>query len=379
MNSRLIELDILRGLSILGMILVITPGDWSQRFSWMNHAEWIGYPLSDMIFPSFLFCVGMSIAISFDRKFKQNIAPKTIIKKIITRTISLFLIGVLINGFPTFNWQNIRIPGVLQRIAICYGLVAFIWLFLKSKKVTLPVKYLLLIALTIGIGYCILLYFIPVPSFGITGHSSVNSWPSYIDQKVFGVQHLWIYGTTDGIVTYDPEGILASFPASINVIIGLVFGQLYIQKSKLFNNKYFIVIGIILMLIGYVLNVTSINPIIKKIWTTSFALFSSGFSLLALAIINIFNTNFSVFKKIFYPFVVYGSNALLAFIIGNAIIPIMDIPISNETSIRQAGFHFFKDLVSSEKWGSFLYGITFLMLLFGILQFLYQKKLFLKL
>ncbi len=376
MKQRLLELDILRGLSILGMILVITPGDWSQRFQWMNHAEWIGYPLSDMIFPSFLFCVGMSIAISLNKKRKLNISNTNIIRKIITRTILLFAIGIFINGFPNFNWQNIRIPGVLQRIAVCYCLVSFIWLYsMQSKKITNS----LLIALTIAISYFVLLYFIPVPSFGITGHSAANSWASYIDQNIFGIQHLWIYGTSNGVVTYDPEGILASLPAAINVIFGVVFGQLYLQNSKWYQPAYIFLTGFVLLLIGYILHSTGIMPMIKKIWTSSFALFSSGFSLIVLAFIQLSLTKAPAFKKVYDPFIVFGSNALLAFIIGNLFMPIMDMPLFSELSIRQSGFEFFKNIVNSAQWGSFLYSFTFLLILYSGLYFLYQKKWFLKL
>lgn len=379
MKKRLLELDTLRGISILGMILVITPGDWSKRFHWMNHAEWIGFPLSDMIFPTFLFCVGMSIAISFHKKIKHNVPYVVLIKKILIRTILLFLIGVFINGFPSFDWQHIRISGVLQRIGISYCIVSLIWLFIQSRKRLLPLTFLLSIAFFIGAFYFILLYYIPIPSFGITGHSSANSWPSYIDQNIFGIQHLWMYGTTDGIVTYDPEGLLASLPASINIIFGVVFGQLYILNSKWYNLKYIMLVGVLLLIVGYFLNYFSIMPIIKKIWTSSFALFSSGFSLLILSVIQLLITQHAVFKRVFYPFIVYGSNALLAFIISNALMPIMDIPLINGISTRQGGFQFFNTIIPSQEWSSFLYGSTFLVLLFCLLNILYKKKLFLKL
>lgn len=376
MKERLLELDILRGLSILGMILVITPGDWSQRFQWMNHADWRGYPLSDMIFPSFLFCVGMSIAISFYKRKQNNDSIKSFIK-IIKRTLILIVLGLLVNGFPSYDFQNIRIPGVLQRIALCYLIVASIYLFLKYKKVKRMILWLVIISCFILIGYYLLLYHIPINGIGIAGDSSYNSWPVTIDQKVFGIHHLFKFGTTNGQVTYDPEGILASFPASVNVILGLIIGLLYTQNRNQYSTIIFFISGVLLILFGVGLDYFEIMPSVKKIWTSSFVLFSGGFSLLVFAFIRLLLTYVPTTKNFFYPFIIYGANAILAFIISNMLLPVFDIPIHN-VSIRKRGYDFFNLFVSNNQWRSFLFSVTFLVLLFILLQVLYKKRIFLK-
>ena len=377
MKERLLELDILRGLSIIGMILVITPGDWSQRFEWMNHADWRGYPLSDMIFPCFLFCVGMSMAISFYNIENQNKGTFVLFIKILKRTALLILIGLIINGFPFYELKNLRIPGVLQRIAICYFIVASIWILLKSYKIKKFELWLTISAILILVFYYILLYYIPVPTIGIAGDNSYNSWPVFIDQNIFGIDHLWSYGKTNGVITYDPDGIIASFPASVNVICGLVTGIFYLKTNKRYTILNLSIVGLFLLLFGIFLDYFEIMPIIKKIWTSSFALYSSGFSLLVLALIRASIKYIPKTKYIFYPFIIYGANAILAFAISNMLMPVFDLSL-NTKSIRNIGYDFIKNFIPNEQWASFTFSFIFLALLFGFLQILYSKKIILR-
>ena len=377
MKQRLVELDILRGLSILGMILVITPGNWSKRFNWMNHAEWRGYPLSDMIFPTFLFCVGMAIVISFNSRTNQQKSTSQLFVKIVKRTILLILIGLIINGFPFYDLTTIRIPGVLQRIALSYFITGSLWIIFK-KTIPNKIEFSLLISgILILILYYILLYHIPIPSIGITGVSSSNSWPAFIDQNVFGIHHLWPYGTTEGKVTYDPEGILASFPASVNIIFGILVGSFHLKNNNLYNFPFLIGFGLIIMLIALGLDFFEIMPIIKKIWTSSFVLLSSGFSILTLGIVQLLIHYLPKTKKLFFPFIVYGANAILAFAVSNMLIPIFEFKIS-DLSIREIGYQFLLRFISNEKVASLSFSIIFLVLLYWILKILYNKKIFLK-
>ncbi len=377
MNQRLLELDILRGLSILGMVSVITPGDWAQRFKWMNHAEWRGYPLSDMIFPCFLFCVGMSIAISFYKSENQEKNYSILFLKVIKRVILLIFIGLLVNGFPFYDLKNLRIPGVLQRIAICYFIVASIWISLKYGKVKNIELWLFIISIIILTSYYIMLYHIPVPGIGITGHNASNCWPAIIDQKVFGINHLWSHGLTDGKITYDPEGILSSFPASVNVIIGLIIGIFYMQNKNLYKTNLLLSSGLFLFLLGFLFDYLDIIPMIKKIWTSSFTLYSSGFSLLLLAFIKLLLKYFPKSQYVMYPLIIYGANAILAFSISNMLMPVFNITIDNQ-SIRNIGNNFFKSFIHNEMGSSISFSIAFLILLYMLLHLLYKKRIFLK-
>lgn len=379
MKKRVVELDVLRGLSILGMILVITPGSWSHRFSWMLHAEWQGYPISDMIFPSFLFCVGMSMAISFHKREHKGDPDFIFFSKVVRRVLLLIFIGLIINGFPFFEFKQIRIPGVLQRIAFCYFIVASIWIFLKSKKIKREVLWLSIFSFFILVAYTVLLYLIPVPEIGITGHSSEKSWPVLIDQKVFGIHHLWEYGITNGKVTYDPEGILASFPASVNVTLGLIIGILYTKHRNIYRLRVLASLGIILLAIGFCLDTFLGLPIIKKIWTSSFVFFSGGVSILILVTIRFLLVVLPKINVVFYPFIVYGANAILAFVLSNILMTVFDLPITiKEKSIRIIGFDFFSSFISSDVWASFSFSVIFLIGLFFLLEQLYKKSIFLR-
>ena len=368
-EKRLEELDILRGLSIFGMILVITPGDWGHRFGWTNHAEWQGYPLSDMIFPSFLFCVGMSISLSF-HKNNQNSTLQSIIK-IFKRTLLLIFIGLIINGFPTYDFENIRIPGILQRIALCYMIVASLWVILRSKEIKQPILWLTIISAFILIAYYILLYHIPVPGIGIAGDSPINSWPCIVDQQVFGIHHLWKYGVIDGKVTYDSEGILATFPASVNVILGLVMGLLYTRYKKYYTIGYLLALGGLLLVTGIALDFIGVVPSIKKIW-------SSSFSLLLFTMIILILKKLPRSTNFLYPFKVYGGNAIIAFALSNMLMPIFDQPLVGGKSIRSLGFEFFSSFIGHKEWSSMSFAIGFLILLFLLLSLMHKKRIFLK-
>ncbi|WP_025739914.1 acyltransferase family protein [Aquimarina pacifica] len=379
MNKRLIELDILRGLSIFGMILVIMPGDWSHRFDWMNHAKWEGLPISDLIFPAFLFCVGFSMALSFSKKIEKGASYVELFKKSALRSLLLIIIGLFINGFPEFDWQIIRIPGILQRIGICYLIISIIWLFILYRKPKYDILWLSIISLVLLVGYYILLNHIPIPEIGITKTSAINSWPAYIDQYIFGRNHLWIYGKTNNIVTYDPEGFLSSFTASVNVIIGLIIGILYNKGSKYYKAHYLVILGLTMMMIGFLLDQLDIMPIIKKIWTSSFVLCSTGSSILILAMIKLFIENLKISVRLFYPFIVFGANALIAFIISNLSMPLMDIPLIHGASIRNIGFEFMQHITTNLQWASFLYSLITLTVIFFGLQLMYKNKWFIKL
>lgn len=379
MNKRLVEVDILRGLSILGMILVITPGDWSARFEWMNHAQWSGFPLSDTIFPTFLFCVGVSIALSFSKKIKTGKTFRYLIFKVFKRVLLLVIIGVFVNGFPYFDWSHLRLPGILQRIGCCYLIASSIWLAILYFKSQSEILWLIFSSIIILFAYYVLLYHIPVFENGITGHSPVNSWPVYVDQNLFGINHLWIYGKTNGIVTFDPDGLLASIPASVNTILGILMGTLYNKYPQYYKVGYLIIIGTIIMLMGVLLNYFNIIPVIKNIWTSSFVLVSGGFSILAFTLIMGLINTIKISQYVFYPFVVYGANALIAFVISNLLMNVMDIEIINGVSFRQKGFQLFKSIFTEPKLASLMFSITFLALLFLGLQGMYKNKWFVKL
>jgi predicted acyltransferase len=387
MRKRFEELDILRGLSVIGMVLVIMPGAWEHRFNWLNHAAWAGIPpLSDMIFPTFLFCIGFALPISFRRRFKNGDTSSKIIKHIFIRTVLLIVVGIFLNAFPFFDFENVRLPGILQRIGVCWFVGAMLLLYGEKfggkHKFQFQLTLLSITALVFLIGYWMLLYFIPVAGYDNAAFDSVGSWPAYIDRAVFGVNHLWPYGTTEGIVTYDPEGILSTIPACVNVIFGAILGLLYLNDSKHFNWQKSAGVGITLIFLGLLLHYVELVPIIKKIWTSSFALLSIGFSMLLMALISLVLKikNASI---ILQPAKIFGGNALLVFIITTMAGSLMDIPFfggsNGPVSFRALAFIYISAIVSNPQYASLIYTLIFLLIFYFILSILYKKNMHIKL
>ncbi len=384
MKRRVIELDVLRGMSVIGMILVIVPGDWGQRFEWLNHAEWRGCTLADMIFPTFLLSVGFSMILSINKRIA--VGKANLLKHILVRGSLLVGLGFLLGLLPDFNFDTVRIPGVLQRIGFCYMLVGVIVVFFSRSEVKenrrIQIKLLVISATVIALTYWLVLNFIPLPgSDQLTPYDPDKSWPAYVDRHIFGINHLWIYGQTKGLVTYDPEGLLSTFPACMNVIAGAVMGLLYKMESKYFKPVFLCLSGLSLMLVGWLLDTMNIDPIIKKIWTPSFALFSSGFSAVVFSVIMI--SNKGIISKLYFPARVFGANALLGFLIAMLSGQLIDKPLlsfhEEASSLRHFGFTLLNQLLGSAPYGSFIFSLTYLVVAFLILNLLYQRNMFLRL
>lgn len=390
MNThRLRELDLLRGLSVIAMILVITPGAWGQNYHWLNHADWEGIVFADMIFPTFLFCVGFAIPLSITSKIERGYSIRLLYWQIALRTFLLILLGLFINLSRNFDIATLRIPGILQRIALCYAAVSFLLLFLHQYRdnnnakniLNIKISVLILIAVSILFIYWALFYFVPVPGYGSNQFTSFGSWSSYVDQKVFGIAHMWVWGQTNGVVSYDPDGLLSSLPACTNVIAGAILALLYQQKSPYFTKITLAVIAIMLISSGYLIQ--NFSPIIKKLWTSSFALISIGVSILLYVCFSVLKS-FKVFHSPFNPLHVFGANALLAFIISFLClmwwlnIPIIDAD-NKQLSIRDMGFQFYSRFITSPPMASLIFGLSFSSVLYGLLVFFHIKNWYLKL
>ncbi len=381
MKQRFEALDIVRGLSVIGMIMVIVPGAWEQRFNWLDHTDWRGYNVSDLIFPTFLFCVGFSMALSLTKRMERG--NMQIVTHLISRSLLLIFVGLLIALIPDFNFASLRIPGILQRIGICYLIVGLLIVYSQHRtahKANDQIKIMIIIATVIAVLYWALLYFVPVPGYHTNGFDSQGSWPAYIDRKVFGIAHMWEFGTTNKVVTYDPEGLLSTLPACINVILGATIGFLYLNNSRYFTISRLFIVGLCLYVSGWLLDFVAVDPIIKKLWTVSFALLSTGFSIMLLALIMLLLTN-KWLVRIFYPAKVFGANPLLAFIVAMSAW-IIDKPFissgDSPVSLRKYGYQSMMRFNANSQYSSFLFTLLFLVVLYIPLWLLYRKKRFIR-
>ncbi|MEC4590157.1 heparan-alpha-glucosaminide N-acetyltransferase domain-containing protein [Nitrospirillum amazonense] len=324
-TNRLPSLDVLRGLAVAGMILVVSPGDWDKAYAPLKHAPWDGWTLADMVFPTFLFSVGLAIALSFGKLTRDKRAARA---KIARRALTLIALGVVLNALPYFDLPHLRLPGILQRIALCYTLATTLCLATArtgpDAGSTVNRRALLVAMAVVLLGYWAVLAWVPVPGIGAGHLDPGGNLPSWIDRGVFTVPHLWPYGTdAAGAVVYDPEGLLSTLPATVNVLVGVLAGTaLKASKSRL----NLLVAAVLLMMAGLALDpVLVIN---KRIWTSSFALFSSGFSMAVLVVLSVLLDQgpAALPQALSFPFRVLGGNAILAFTLSQSLSAIGGVP-----------------------------------------------------
>jgi predicted acyltransferase len=322
-TKRVGQLDILRGLAVAGMILVTSPGDWNLRYAQLDHAAWNGWTLADMVFPTFLFSVGFALALAFPRATLEGRWSG-----LVRRCLLLTLLGLFLNALPTFDLAHLRLPGILQRIALCYALVASLLLLSARRdaegRFAINDKAVVFTAAVILVGYWLALSLVPVPGFGAGRLDSHGSLPAWVDRAVFTTNHLWPYGTTDGVgVTYDPEGLVSTLPAAVNVLFGVLAARLFVTAPKDRRPLRLGIGAILLVIAGLALD--PIIPINKRIWTSSFALFSSGFSMGVLALLLCVPDD--ILRRFGSPLRVLGGNAILAFGISQVLGALSGLPL----------------------------------------------------
>lgn len=382
-QGRLVSLDVFRGLTIAGMILVTDPGTYSAVYKPLLHAAWDGATPTDMIFPSFLFIVGVSITLSFASRVARGASRAKLVGHVLRRSAVIFFLGLLVNGFPDYHLHTLRIPGVLQRIAICYLCGALLYLATTAREVKAKTRNATLVAVAIALlaGYWAMLKLIPVPGFGAGHLDSYGNLPAYIDRAVFGINHLWPYGLTPGVgVTYDPEGILSTLPAIASVLIGILTGE-WMRTNRSGSKKVgmMLLIGALLVLAGWLMN--PLLVINKRIWTSTFTLFSGGVSLLVFAVcyavIDLRRSRWWT-----PPALIFGTNAILAFVFSGVITTLSDRLYVHAADGSSRTLHQWGNQLLAS-WmmpihASLLYAVVIVLLNMAIIYPLYRKGIFLR-
>ncbi|RZT08918.1 Predicted acyltransferase [Duganella sp. CF402] len=371
--NRVIAIDLLRGLAVIGMILVAYAGDWEHRFNVLNHASWRGFALADMIFPSFLFCAGAAMPYALLPRVQAQPA-RAVLAYLARRSAALFLLGLLLNLLPYFDFAHVRVMGILQRIGICYFAAGLLVLALSQRSATAfqlrPPRVIGAIAV-LSFGYGGLLLAWDAPDCGRACFDSLHSLPALIDRAVIGVHHMWPYGLTDGAVTYEPEGLLSTLGALINMLVGLAAGLVLRAGTSRTTLLTLAAIGAALLLAGFALD--PVLPLVKKIWTPSFALMSSGFSLLA--VIALWPLRGGA------PVLAFGANATLAFIGISLMDCVLQLPLrpAAPASYHDYFARLLGGILSDARAASATYSAALVILLGAALCLLYRKKIFLRL
>jgi len=369
-NDRFIALDTFRGATIALMIIVNNPGTWSYVYAPLRHAQWHGCTLTDLVFPFFLFSIGVSMRFSFDKYDICKYGP--LFNKIIFRTITIFIIGLLLNAFPfirqDWDWSSFRILGVLQRIALAYFLASFI--VLRSD-----VKSLVKISFFLLIGYWILLMTYGWFS-GQDPYALKTNLVLVIDRFILGESHL--YGGTG--IQFDPEGLLSTIPSTVTIIIGFLVGTMIKTTDDHQDNlKRMAVLGALLIIFGWLWGF--LLPINKQLWTSSYVLYTGGIGVTILAgmiwLIDVKRVNW--WTK---PFVIFGSNAIFIYALSSLWAKIL-LKISFELDGKMtSGYSYlyktiFQPLAGNIN-GSLFFALFHVLIFLLILTWMYRKNIFIK-
>ena len=362
-TSRLLSLDVFRGITIAGMVLVNNPGSWEHIYWPLEHAQWHGWTPTDLVFPFFLFIVGVAIALALGNRAETGGSKRDLYLKIIKRTLIIFGIGLFLNAFPYFSLPELRIPGVLQRIAVCYFLASII--FLNTRWRTQIV-----IAIALLFIYWFLLKFIPAPGFAAGDLTKEGSLPSFIDRVVFG-KHVWAQAKV-----YDPEGLLSTIPALVTTLIGVLTGHwLRTEKTRMEKVAGMFVVGAVLLAIGWGWN--AFFPINKALWTSSYVLFTGGLALQFLAfcywLIDI--KGYSRWAK---PFEIFGLNAIALYVGAGLMATLFGVL---KVGDQPLGGWIYENVFAS--WASpvnasLAFAISFVLVWLFFMWLLYRRRIFIK-
>jgi predicted acyltransferase len=391
--TRLLSLDVFRGLTIAGMVLVNNPGPSGASFSQLNHAEWHGWTPTDFIFPFFLYIVGISITLALSKRAEAGGSMQDLYWKITKRAALIYLLGFFLASFPFFKpetvdfsggfgsdvaslwasskdlFANVRLTGVLQRIAFCYLIAAVLFLHTKWRAQ-------LYVAVGLCLGYWALMTLIPAPGFAAGDLSKEGNLAAWFDRVALG-NHIW----RGGGKIYDPEGILSTLPAIATTLSGVLTGHwLRTRKPQMEKIAGLFAIGAACVAIGWVWHWWF--PFNKPLWSSSYVFYMTGLALVTLAgcVWLIDEHGYKGWTK---PFEIFGVNALALFVGSGFLARCMMLwktPRATGKPGNLIGWfydHFFA-WGYSPKIGSFLYAFCYLLLWLGIMTILYRKKIYIK-
>lgn len=372
LQNRFLALDVFRGMTVCFMIIVNTPGDKINRFAQLVHADWHGFTPADWVFPSFLFAVGNALAFVMP-KFLDT-PPQYFLKKVIKRSAIIFLLGFLMYWFPFMKWDqagqlvlkpfsDTRIMGVLQRIGIAYLAGSLIVYFVDAKRI-------------IGVSIAILLgYWAILMGLGDSSDPlSIQGNAVYkLDHFLFGDNHLY---KVNGTIPFDPEGLLSTLPAIVNVLAGYLAGQFIMKSGKTYEGlAKLLLVGFVLILIAESWN--WVFPINKRLWTSSFVLYTVGLDLGILAAI-IYLIDFKNIKTGVNFFTVFGKNALFIYLLSEILaISLKFSRVSCEQSYFKWTYHVLCEPIGG-KIGSLVFAIGFMLVCWSVGYWLDKKKIYIK-
>jgi predicted acyltransferase len=370
-------LDVLRGLIIAGMILVNDAGG-NHTYWPLQHANWNGWTPTDLIFPSFLFMVGVAITLSLPSRLARGVTTGVLVRHIFFRSVVLFLIAELLYGFPDYDLHTIRIPGVLQRIALCYLCSAFLYLATRRQentpdglRIKANVPVIAAAATVLLVGYWALLTFVPVPGYGAGRLDPEGNLGAFIDRALLP-GHLYAPAKS-----WDPEGLLSILPAIASVLLGILGGEwIRSRRSEMQKTLGLLAAGAVLMAAGQLLH--PVFPINKKLWTSTFVLLAGGFSTLAFGICY-WIADVKRWRGWTPAVLVFGTNAILAYVLSEFLSVFADFIKVGGVSIHELVYqNLFAGWLNPYN-ASLAYAIAYVLFIWALVLPLYRNRIFLRL
>ena len=369
LSGRLTSLDVFRGLTIAAMVLVNNAGDWNNVYWPLEHAPWHGWTPTDLVFPFFVFIVGIAIPLAFQRRVDQGGSQHDLYVKIIRRSLLIFFISLIVlHGFPYSleKFRNIRIPGVLQRIAICYFFASIIFLKFRIRGQAIITGMILL-------GYWLVMKTIPAPGFPAGDLSMEGSLASWVDRTLLAGH---IYKPL-----YDPEGILSTIPAIATCLSGVLTGQwLMTKREPLDKAAGMFAAGALCAIVGWCWNLAF--PINKALWTSSYVVFTTGMALQLLALCY-WSIDIKGYKRWAKPFVIFGVNALALYVLSSLMTRILGFIEMPRLDGRTGDLKTFIYERIFATWlspinASLAFALAYVLLWLGLMTILYRRKIFIK-
>jgi predicted acyltransferase len=373
---RLSSLDAFRGFTIAAMVLVNNPGDWGNLYSQLAHAHWHGWTFTDWIFPFFLFIGGVSMALSLGRLAEAGADKPALLRKLAARAAIIFAIGFALNLYPRFDFATVRIPGVLQRIALCTLLAAPIVVYCRWRAQLLWI-------LALFAAYSALMLWAPVPGIGAGVLEPGKDFGAYVDRMLLD-GHMWAQSKT-----WDPEGLFSTLPAVASQLMGVLAGRWLLSgHAKVEKTVWMLLAGLALVWLGTILDVV-LMPINKSLWTPSYSVLTTGFALLVfgafywLLDVNPHAGVRAAAARWSRPFLIYGMNALFIFAFSGFVVKTMGyIKITqadgSQKSLAALSYVPVRDLPIGPVNTSLLYALLFNAAMFGVAWFMWRRRWFVK-
>ena len=371
--ERLVSLDVFRGITIAAMILVNDNGDWDAAYWPLQHSKWNGWTPTDLIFPFFLFIVGVSMVLSITSRLARGDSRGKVLKHALQRGAILLALGIFLNGFPNrYNFHTLRFEGVLQRIAICYVISAIFVIYTGNRSRIAAIVVCLA-------SYWIFMRYIPVPGYGVPTHDVPLLDPdgnlaAWLDRKLL-MGHLY-----EG--TRDPEGVLSTIPAIATSLLGVMTGEWLRSKfSSMQKAAWMLIAGIAGLCLGEIFDMWF--PINKKLWTSSFVIFTAGFALVILALLY-WLIDIKKSRGWTMPALVFGMNSIAAYVFAEMLaIALGLVRFHTQEGSVDLGYIIYNTIFTTRDSppsanASLMYSLSFVLACWLAMWPLYRKRIFLK-